>query len=64
MIELEEIMQQKDDQQFTEILNQFRTAYQTQADLLCFSSRSISPSDALHIWAENDPVMEHNNLKS
>lgn len=67
--ELTEIMRQKDDQKFTEVLNRFRTASQTEEDIKCINSRSISlstdnyPSDALHIWAENDPVNEHNNNK-
>ena len=62
-----EIMRQKDDQQFTELLNRFRPGSQTEHDINCVNSRSISPlddnhpSDALHIWAENDPVNEHNN---
>ena len=67
MIELTEIMRQKDDQQFVELLNRFRTASQTDSDINCINSYSISPSadtypsGALHIWAENDPVSEHNN---
>ena len=67
MIELTEIMRQKDDQQFVELLNRFRTASQTDSDINCINSHSISPSadtypsGALHIWAENDPVSEHNN---
>ena len=66
MIELIEIMRQKDDQPFTELLNRFRTGTQTEADIQCIQSRSISPSDsnypheALHIWAENKPVNEYN----
>ena len=70
MIELTEIMRQKDDQQFTELLNRFRTASQTNEDIECIQSRLIDPSDAanypteaLHIWAENKPVTEHNNMK-
>jgi len=69
MIELTEIMRQKDDQPFTELLNIFRTASQTDQDIQCIQSRSISPSDdnypsdALHIWAENIPVNQHNNTK-
>ena len=67
MIELTEIMRQKDDQQFVDLLNRFRTASQTEGDLNCINSRSIIPLtkhyplDALHIWAENNPVNEHNN---
>ena len=66
MIELTEIMRQKDDKPFTEILNRFRTGTQTEADIQCIQSRSIThsdsnyPHDALHIWAENKPVDEYN----
>ena len=69
MIELTEIMRQKDDQHFTELLNRFITASQTQEDINCINSKSVSPStdnypsDALHIWAENDPVNAHNNKR-
>lgn len=55
MIELTEIMQQKDDQHFTEPLNRFRTGSQTDKDVNCINSRLIFPSadnysvDALHI---------------
>lgn len=58
MIELVEIMRQKDDQPFAELLNRFRTANQTEEDIKCIQSRAIAdpsensyPSDALHIWA-------------
>ena len=67
MIELPEIMAQKNDLQFTELLNRFRTASHTEEDINLIISHSIAqspekyPSDALHIWAENDPVNEHNN---
>lgn len=69
MIELTEIMQQKDDQHFTEPLNRFRTGSQTDKDVNCINSRLIFPSadnysvDALHIWSENDPVNEYNNKR-
>ena len=63
MIELTEIMRQKGDQPFTELLNRFRTGTQTEAHIHFIQSRSILPSDsnnyphdALHIWAENQPV--------
>ena len=58
MIELTEIMRQKDDQAFTELLNRFRTATQTDEDIQCIESRVISPddsnypSDALHIYGQ------------
>ena len=35
MIELTEIMRQKDDKPFTELLNRFRTGTQTEADIQC-----------------------------
>ena len=67
MIELTEIMRRKGDQLFTELLNRFRTGTQTEADIQCIQSRSISPSDssnyphdALHIGAENQPVNVYN----
>ena len=69
MIELTEIMRQKDDQPFAEMLNRFRTATQTEEDIKCIQSRSIDPADdnyptdAIHVFAENRPVNEHNNNK-
>ena len=45
MIELTEIMRQKNDQAFTELLNRVRTASQTKDDIKIIQSRSISPSD-------------------
>lgn len=69
MIELVDIMRQKDDQPFAELLNRFRTASQTEEDIKCIQSRAINPSDnsypsdALHIWAENNPVNQHNDMK-
>ncbi|XP_015764268.1 PREDICTED: ATP-dependent DNA helicase PIF1-like [Acropora digitifera] len=70
MIELVEIMRQKDDQPFAEMLNRFRTAKQTEQDIKCIQSRAIAdpsensyPSDSLHIWAENNPVNQHNEMK-
>ena len=68
MIELIQIMRQKNDQAFIELLNRVRTVTQTE-DMKIIQSRSISPddpsypSDALHIWAENAPVNEHNKNK-
>ena len=45
MIELTEIMRQKDDQPFAEMLNRFRTTNQTEEDINCIQSRSIDPAD-------------------
>ena len=69
MIELTEIMRQKNDKAFIELLNRIRTASRTEDDIKVIQSRSITPSDphypsdALHIWAENAPVNEHNESK-
>ena len=68
MIELTKIMRQKDDHAFIAILNRIRTFSQTEDDI-ALQSRSITssdpfyPTDALHIWAENAPVDEHNSKK-
>ena len=45
MIELTEIMRQKDDQPFIEQLNRFRTGSQTNEDIQCIQSRSTCPLD-------------------
>ena len=65
MIELIEVMRQNDDKEFTDLLNRIRTASQSQDDIKCLQSKSVSsddnyPTNALHIWAENKPVDEHN----
>lgn len=68
-IELTKIMRQKDDHMFIATLNRIRTALQTEDDIELMQSRSITPADpnyprdALHIWAENAPVDEHNRKK-
>ena len=69
MVELTEIIRQKNDKAFTERLNRIRTASHTEDDIKVIQSRCIAPSsphypsDALHIWAENAPVNEHNERK-
>lgn len=66
MIELDEIMRRKGDLKFTELLNRARTASQTEDDIECIQCKSVSlsqddyPINALHIWAENNLVNEHN----
>ena len=65
MIELIEVMRQNDDKEFTNLLNRIRTASQSQDDIKCLQSKLVSsddnyPTNALHIWAENKPVDEHN----
>ena len=69
MVELTQIMRQKNDQLFIQLLNRVRTATQTEDDMNIINSRCITPddpnypSDALHIWAENAPVDGHNRNK-
>lgn len=43
VMELTDIMRQKNDRQFAELLNRFRTASQTEEDLNCINSRQILP---------------------
>ena len=70
MIELTEIMRQKDDHMFIATLNRIRTGSQTEGDIELKHSRSITqadpnyPRDTLYIWAENAPVDEHNRKKT
>lgn len=45
MIELTQIMRQKDDQPFIELLNRFRTASQNDEDIQCINLRTTSSSD-------------------
>ena len=45
MIELVEIMRQKDDQPFIELLNRVRVAQQTDANLHTIQSRAIDVND-------------------
>ena len=58
-------MRQKEDQPFTHLLNRFITASQTEADIQCIQCvnpiEPNYPKDALHIFAENAPVDQHNN---
>ena len=69
MIELTEIMRQKNDKTFTELLNRVRTASHTENDIELINSKCATPSNpnyssnALHIWAENTPVDEHNRRR-
>jgi hypothetical protein len=66
MVELTQIMRQKDDIPFTQTLNRLRTASHTDDDIKCIQSRAITtsdenyPLDALHIFAENAPADENN----
>ena len=46
MYELDEIMQQKHDRQFAELLNRFRIGEHTSADLNLLATRSITAKEA------------------
>ena len=69
MIELRKVMRQKDDKRFTDLLNRLRVGSQTDEDIQLIQSRSINssdpnyPHDVLHIWAENNPVNQYNNMR-
>ena len=71
MIELVEIMRQKDDQPFVQLLNRLRVAQHTEADIDTIQSRAVDvndknnyyPLNELHVWAENKPVMDYNNQR-
>lgn len=66
MIELDEIMRQREDRMFAEMLNRLRTATHTEEDICTLKSRIISPlseiypHDALHIFATRNDVDHHN----
>ena len=72
--ELTQIMRQRDDKMFAEILNRLRTRERDQpllaSDESVLKSRVVgkdnelsAPSDALHIYAKNDDVNRHNDDK-
>ena len=70
MIELVEIMRQKDDQPFIELLNRLRIAQHTEADIRTIQSRAVDmndknnyPLNELHVWAGNKPVIDYNNQR-
>lgn len=70
MVELDQIMRQKDDQTFIQLLNRLRVTQHTEADICTIQSRSVDlndknnyPVNELHVWAENKPVMEFNNQR-
>ena len=69
MFELTEIMRQKDDIVFAELLNRIREGTQTKDDVSILSSRSIKPTDSkyhelrneLHLFPCNAAVDNHNS---
>ena len=66
MGELTEVMRQKGDIVFIDLLNAVRVGKITHDDETLLQSKFIMkndsnyPTDAIHIWAENDPVLKHN----
>ena len=66
MIELDQIMRQQGDDKFTKLLNGVRLGSLTDEDQKILSERIVKKSDdnysreAMHIWAKNKPVDEHN----
>ena len=65
--ELTEVMRQKDDKYFVELLNRIRTGNASTEDETVLKSRFIKkddpnyPVNELHMFAENAPVKIHNN---
>ena len=63
------IMRQQGDHSFTEILNRIRYGQLTKDDKENLCTRIMKksddnyPYDALHIWAENEPVDKYNESK-
>ena len=66
---LDEIMRQKDDRAFAELLNRIRIGEQTKEDMTTLEQCIISPSDdnypsdALHVFATNARVNDYNTEK-
>ena len=67
MYELVDIMRQKDDLDFAHLLNRLRLNEMTEEDKEKLQTRIVDrdsddyPKDALHLFAENIFVDEHNN---
>ena len=68
VLELHEIMRQKDDLSFAQLLNRVRLGHQTDADITLLSSRTTYPNvadyphEALHIFATNKECDRHNSM--
>ena len=68
--ELTQVMRQRGDETFIDLLNMVREGNLTDQDAKLLKSRFIEPdnenysSDAIHIWAENHFVNEHNKKKT
>ena len=67
ILELDEIMRQRGDNAFAELLCRVRTASYTKDDIAVLESRVVSPdshdypSEALHVYKLNADVDEHND---
>ena len=65
IVELTDIMRQRNDIQFAQLLNRVRTVSQTKEDIKVLCQRMISPDnpdfpqDALHVYATNNNVDKH-----
>ena len=68
MFELTQIMRQKDDAEFANLLNRLREGKQTTQDINCLESRIIPESDThlyhntVHLYPTNNDVEVHNNI--
>ena len=64
MVELDEIMRQKDDKTFAELLCRVRVSDHTESDIALLKSREIqslsSPENVLHVYKKNINVNEQN----
>ncbi|KAJ8050134.1 ATP-dependent DNA helicase PIF1 [Holothuria leucospilota] len=64
--ELTEIMRQKDDEAFAQLLNRLREGNQTSHDLATLAARQFTsdkvPVEATHLFQTNDQVNAHNNM--
>ena len=66
MLELDEVMRQRGDSAFAELLCRVRTDSCTEADIATLESRVVNPdspdypSEALHVYRLNAYVDEHN----
>ncbi|XP_066935952.1 uncharacterized protein [Clytia hemisphaerica] len=69
LVELTEVMRQRGDQVFIDILNNIRLGITQVNDMEVLSQRVVTeshpdyPREAIHLWAENKPVDAHNKMK-
>jgi len=66
VVELTEIMRQKGDQQFAEMLSRIRLGTMTQADIILLKSREITDcddNDSIHLYATNRQVNSYNDKR-